>query len=376
MRSKAEILAEVQDAVAGGRREIQLLGQIVNHYQAPDDPDCDFAGAARGGERRRRRRADPVRQPAPAARLRAPGRGDSRPAAGLQARAPAGSVRVHAGSCRRCGGGTRARTTWTSSTGSAQAVPGLAISTDMIVGFPGETEDDFEETLSLTERVGFSSMFSFKYSERPNTLAAKRLKDDVPEEVKGRRLTELQELQKQIQWDLHKGAVGRVFEVLVDSRSRRHAERTGRANDRERGGESPGRAGLGGADDPRSGSSGPGRTACGARRRTTQPLTSREHARTLYGRGRREGANLGRPRRVKMQVEMTIKGLMVDPITHMPIIILRDHGRPAGAADLGGHLRGQRHRPADGEHLDAAADDARPAAATSSRTWAERSRRS
>ncbi len=77
--------------------------------------------------------------------------------------------------------------------------------------------------MTLTERVGFSAMFSFKYSERPNTLALKRLRDDVPEDAKGRRLIELQALQKQIQWDLHQEAVGRVFDVLVDSRSRRRA---------------------------------------------------------------------------------------------------------------------------------------------------------
>jgi tRNA-2-methylthio-N6-dimethylallyladenosine synthase len=103
------------------------------------------------------------------------------------------------------------------------AVPRLAISTDMIVGFPGETEEDFRKTLTLTERVGFSSMFSFKYSERPNTLATKRLPDDVPEEVKARRLGELQELQKAIQSAQHRDAVGRVFDVLVDATSRRNS---------------------------------------------------------------------------------------------------------------------------------------------------------
>jgi tRNA-2-methylthio-N6-dimethylallyladenosine synthase len=104
------------------------------------------------------------------------------------------------------------------------AIPDIALSTDMIVGFPGETEAEFEETLSLAKAVGFSSMFSFKYSERPNTLAARRLEDDVPEEEKGRRLSALQELQKAIQWDLHRAAVGRVYDVLLDSRSRRRPQ--------------------------------------------------------------------------------------------------------------------------------------------------------
>ena len=64
-------------------------------------------------------------------------------------------------------------------------------------------------------------MFSFKYSQRPNTLAAKRSTDDVPEGEKTRRLAELQALQRELQWDLHRQAVGSVVEVLVDSRSRR-----------------------------------------------------------------------------------------------------------------------------------------------------------
>ena len=66
----------------------------------------------------------------------------------------------------------------------------------MIVGFPGETAADFDETLTLTEAVGYHSMFSFKYSPRPNTLAAKRLPDEVPEEEKTRRIVALQALQR------------------------------------------------------------------------------------------------------------------------------------------------------------------------------------
>jgi tRNA-2-methylthio-N6-dimethylallyladenosine synthase len=91
----------------------------------------------------------------------------------------------------------------------------------MIVGFPGETEEDFGDTLSLVKAVEYHSMFSFKYSERPGTLAAKRLPDDVPEEEKDRRLGALQALQKGIQTRLHEAAVGTTVEVLVDSVSRR-----------------------------------------------------------------------------------------------------------------------------------------------------------
>ena len=102
-----------------------------------------------------------------------------------------------------------------------EAIPDIALSTDMIVGFPGETADDFAETLSLTAAVRYHSMFSFKYSPRPNTLALKRLKDDVTEEEKTRRIVELQALQRDIQGELHRQAVGTVVDVLVDSRSRR-----------------------------------------------------------------------------------------------------------------------------------------------------------
>jgi tRNA-2-methylthio-N6-dimethylallyladenosine synthase len=91
----------------------------------------------------------------------------------------------------------------------------------MIVGFPGETAADFEETLSLTEAARYHSMFSFKYSPRPNTLALKRMPDDVSDEEKTRRIVALQGLQKRIQGELFEAAVGRVEPVLVDATSRR-----------------------------------------------------------------------------------------------------------------------------------------------------------
>ena len=102
-----------------------------------------------------------------------------------------------------------------------EAMPGIALSTDMIVGFPGETAADFDETLSLTARSRYHSMFSFKYSERPNTLASKRLPDDVPEEEKTRRIVALQALQREIQLGSTRRLSGRTFDVLVDATSRR-----------------------------------------------------------------------------------------------------------------------------------------------------------
>jgi tRNA-2-methylthio-N6-dimethylallyladenosine synthase len=198
------------------------LGQIVNHYQAPDDPACDFPALlaavndVAGVERIRFASPHPRHA---SARLVEAIRDLPRVCKHVHLPVQSGSTRVLQAMRRR-----HTREDYLDLVDRLRAaVPGLAISTDMIVGFPGETDDDFRETMTLTERVGFSSMFSFKYSERPNTLASKRLKDDVPEDAKGRRLIELQALQKQIQWGLHKDAVGRVFDVLVDSRSRRHA---------------------------------------------------------------------------------------------------------------------------------------------------------
>jgi tRNA-2-methylthio-N6-dimethylallyladenosine synthase len=98
-----------------------------------------------------------------------------------------------------------------------EAIPGVELSTDMIVGFPGETAEDFAETLSLTEAARYVSMFSFKYSPRPNTLASKRMPDDVSPEEKTARIVALQALQRDIQTRLHEASVGTEVEVLVDS---------------------------------------------------------------------------------------------------------------------------------------------------------------
>src|SRR6516225_6084963 len=96
----------------------------------------------------------------------------------------------------------------------------IAITTDIIVGFPGESEADFEETLSLLDQVRYDSLFSFKYSPRPNT-ASLRLNDVVPEEEKSRRLAVLQDKQREIQSAGNKQLIGETFEVLVSGKSRR-----------------------------------------------------------------------------------------------------------------------------------------------------------
>jgi tRNA-2-methylthio-N6-dimethylallyladenosine synthase len=91
----------------------------------------------------------------------------------------------------------------------------IAISTDIIVGFPGETEEDFQQTLDLLDEVEYDSIFSFKYSQRPNTPALS-MGDHIPEDEKSRRLTILQERQRAIQIRRNSRLVGREMEVLVE----------------------------------------------------------------------------------------------------------------------------------------------------------------
>ncbi|MBR2103461.1 MAG: tRNA (N6-isopentenyl adenosine(37)-C2)-methylthiotransferase MiaB [Prevotella sp.] len=103
-------------------------------------------------------------------------------------------------------------------------LPGCGLSTDLFVGYCGETEDDFRQTLSLVSEVEFDSAFMFKYSERPGTYAAKHLADDVPEEEKIRRLNELIRLQTDISAKRNAADVGKVFPVLVEGFSKRSHE--------------------------------------------------------------------------------------------------------------------------------------------------------
>ncbi|MGV9013596.1 MAG: tRNA (N6-isopentenyl adenosine(37)-C2)-methylthiotransferase MiaB [Flavobacteriales bacterium] len=100
-------------------------------------------------------------------------------------------------------------------------MPDCAISTDMITGFCGETEEDHQDTLSLMNDVGYDMAYMFKYSERPKTLAARKHADDVPEDVKGRRLTEIIEVQKLNSAKRMATYVGQVHEVLIEGVSKR-----------------------------------------------------------------------------------------------------------------------------------------------------------
>ena len=220
MRPKADILAEVREAAASGHREVQLLGQIVNHYAAPDEASCDFSGLLEaihevdGVER--------IRFASPHPRHVSPRFLDTmarlpKVCRHLHLPVQSGSTRVLDTMRRRY-----TRDSYLDLIGQIrESLPDVALSTDMIVGFPGETAADFDDTMTLTATVRYHSMFSFKYSPRPNTLADKRLADDVSEDEKTRRIVALQALQREIQLGLNGAMVGQTVEVLVDAASRR-----------------------------------------------------------------------------------------------------------------------------------------------------------
>jgi tRNA-2-methylthio-N6-dimethylallyladenosine synthase len=220
----------VKDAVGTGRKEIQLLGQIVNHYQAPDVPGCDFAQLLAdvndipGVERIRFASPHPRHT---TARLIEAVRDLPRVCKHMHLPVQSGSSRILKAMRRR-----HTREDYLDLVARIrQQIAGVTLSTDIIVGFPGETRDDFEQTLSLTAEARYHSMFSFKYSPRPNTLALKRMADDVSAEDKTSRIVTLQALQREIQTGLHEAAVGTEVEVLVDSVSRRRAlELSGRTS--------------------------------------------------------------------------------------------------------------------------------------------------
>lgn len=225
-RSSEGILADCRRLADKGFTEIQLLGQTVNSYRDPAPARLSFTElllnvAEIGGVRRVRFTTSHPSDFTPEI-VRAI---ESTPALCDHIHLPAqcGSNEVLA----------RMRRTYTREEYLAKihciqsAKRAISISTDMIVGFCGETDGDFERTLSLLDEVEYDQVFSFKYSPRPNT-AAGAWADSVPEEEKGRRLAVLQERQRQIQLRRNQTLIGREFEVLVEGFQPRLGQAVGR----------------------------------------------------------------------------------------------------------------------------------------------------
>jgi tRNA-2-methylthio-N6-dimethylallyladenosine synthase len=214
-RPVPEVLQEAEALSRAGAREVILLGQTVNSYRCGD---VGFAGllalldAVPGIERVRYESAHPrfVTDELLDAHSTLPSLCEH-----LHVPVQSGSDTVLA----RMGRGHIRGDFVAWSRRLREVGRGIGISTDLFVGFPGETEAEFRDTLSLVEEVRFDASYSFKYSPRPGTPAAS-LPDDVPPDVKADRLRRLQDLQARITSEALSGLVGTVVEVLVEGESR------------------------------------------------------------------------------------------------------------------------------------------------------------
>ena len=228
-RPVSDILAEAQDLVEQGVREVTLLGQNVNAYHglAPDGGTTSFADLLRalaridGLQRLRYTTSHPSEMTDELIALHGE---EAKLMPYLHLPVQSGSDRILRAMNRKHdaayyrGAVQRLRA----------ARPDIALSTDFIVGFPGETEKDFEATLQLVRDIGFASAFSFKYSPRPGTPAA-AMHGQVGEEIKAERLARLQTLLSEQQRSFNAAQVDRVLPVLVTGPGRKPGQRHGRS---------------------------------------------------------------------------------------------------------------------------------------------------
>ena len=224
-REAESILRELADLRERGFKEVTLLGQNVNSYNyiAPDEERVDFA-----------RLLAMVAEAAPDMRVRFTTSHPKDMSDDIIATIAAHDnicnhihLPVQSGSDAVLKAMNRKYTReWYLDRIAAirRAIPDCGISTDMFTGFHGETEADFEETLSLMREVGFDSAFMFKYSERPGTLAARTMPDNVPEDVKIDRLNRMIALQNELSAESNRRDIGKVFDVLVEGVSKRSKE--------------------------------------------------------------------------------------------------------------------------------------------------------
>ena len=220
-RQAASILREVADLRARGYKEVTLLGQNVNSYaDNSGDTPVNFA-----------RLLGMVAEAAPDMRVRFT---TSHPKD--MSHDTLLAIAAHPNICRhihlpvqsgsndvlRAMNRKYTREWYLERIADIRAtIPGCGISTDVFTGFHGETEEDFQQTLSLMREVGFDSAFMFKYSERPGTLAARTMPDNVPEDVKIDRLNRMIALQNELSLRSNRADIGHEFEVLVEGVSKR-----------------------------------------------------------------------------------------------------------------------------------------------------------
>ncbi len=228
IRASADILREVESLASQGFIEIVLLGQTVNSYVDRTVPNMNFANllrrvAAISGIRR--------------IRFTSPHPSDfTDELLEVMVSCPEVCNHIHlpvqSGSTKILQSMQRAytRESYMEVVRKIQnADRPIAISTDIIVGFPGETEADFGDTLRLLDEVQYDGIFSFKYSPRPYT-AALNLPDEISDEEKGRRLDAVQQRQKRIQYNKNAAFVGQVLEILVEAKARSRVRLSGRSS--------------------------------------------------------------------------------------------------------------------------------------------------
>ncbi len=220
-REPQSILNELKDLQAKGFKEVTLLGQNVNsyRYQSPDG-DVDLAGLLKR-----------VAEAAPEMRVRfTTSNPEDLSDDIIETMASHANICNHIHLPVQSGSNKILKLMNRKYTREwyldrirkiRQAMPDCGISSDMFTGFHNETEEDFQETLSLMREVGFDSAFMFKYSERPGTFAAKHLPDNVPEGVKIDRLNRMIALQNELSANSNRNDVGKTFDVLVEGYSKR-----------------------------------------------------------------------------------------------------------------------------------------------------------
>ncbi|MBI4644529.1 MAG: tRNA (N6-isopentenyl adenosine(37)-C2)-methylthiotransferase MiaB [Deltaproteobacteria bacterium] len=296
-RPSGEIVAEVADFLAAGGKEVTLLGQNVNSYGRGLPEGVTFSELLRridalDGLARLRFATSHPRDLSP----------ELTAAFGkLPSLCEHQHLPVQSGSDRILKAMNRGytRREYLQKVAELRRVcPGICLSTDIIVGFPGETEADFEQTLELVEEAGFDQAFSFKYSPRPQTRAA-ALPDRVPGEVQAERLTRLQNLLNELTLKAHQRLIGKIAEVLVDGISKRSREELcGRLRTNQVVNFSGPRDSLG---------------------RLVMVKLTEAHPHSLKG-TRVEDSSLSGI----MLRQMTVSGLTIDPFTNSPIMILKD----------------------------------------------------
>jgi tRNA-2-methylthio-N6-dimethylallyladenosine synthase len=224
-RASASILKEVHQLAGLGYSEVQLLGQTVNSYADPSASRLRFselilAVADVPGIRRVRFTTSHPRDFTPD--IVAAIESEPRLCNHVHLPVQSGSTRVLSAMQR-----TYSRAEYLEKVAMIRgSTRPISITTDIIVGFPGETEQDFEETLSLLDEVRYEGVFAFKYSPRPNTSSL-TMEDSLSEEGKSKRLAVLLERQKQIQTEHNDRFVGSSFELMVTNKSRRENQWSG-----------------------------------------------------------------------------------------------------------------------------------------------------